>query len=218
MKLHQAIFHLSSTFRICHCCYKAKRNIGCCILVALSSSTAFSEDTGTTLATAAFKRTEHSITYDGRHFSIPYPDGDIPQHLGVCTDVVIRSYRALGIDLQQLVYEDMRANFEKYPAQRIWGQTRPDTNIDHRRVPNLEVFFARHGKNIAVTTNMTDYLPGDIVSWRLNGNLPHIGIVSDRVSTDGTPLIIHNIGQGPKLEDILFSYPLTGHYRYHPAG
>ncbi|MCI0505623.1 MAG: DUF1287 domain-containing protein [Gammaproteobacteria bacterium] len=167
------------------------------------------------LIDAAKDRTRHRITYDGSYFTIPYPNGDIPKHLGVCTDVLIRSYRQLGIDLQRLVHEDMSAHFELYPSKRIWGLTRPDKNIDHRRVPNLQVFFQRHGTSLPVSGNPADYKPGDIVTWMLPGNLPHIGIVVDEQSADGArPLIVHNIGEGPKKEDMLFNYKITGHYRF----
>lgn len=169
------------------------------------------------LVGAALARTNHTVTYDGAYRSISYPNGDVPSHIGVCTDVVIRSYRGVGVDLQQLVHEDMAAHFDAYPSRRIWGLTKPDSNIDHRRVPNLRAFFTRHGQSLPVSSNATDFKPGDIVSWMLPGNLPHIGIVSDRVDADsGRPLIVHNIGQGPKLDDMLFAYPITGHYRFAP--
>jgi hypothetical protein len=138
--------------------------------------------------------------------------GDVPSSRGVCTDVVIRAYRAIGIDLQVLVHEDMSANFPLYP--RLWGLPRPDTNIDHRRVPNLQRFLERAHANVGSGVG-AKYLPGDLVTWMLPGNLPHIGIVSDRFAADSArPLIIHNIGAGPAEEDMLFAYPITGHYRY----
>lgn len=168
------------------------------------------------LVAAAIERTRHSVTYDGSYLGIAYPGGDVPTTIGVCTDVVIRAYRAgLGIDLQKRVHEDMKAAFAAYPA--IWGLRRPDTNIDHRRVPNLETFLTRHGEALPVSTKAEDYRPGDLVTWRLGGNLPHIGIVTDQRSRDGKrPLVAHNIGRGPKLEDMLFNYPVTGHFRYLP--
>ncbi|MGX5200950.1 DUF1287 domain-containing protein [Aliikangiella sp. IMCC44632] len=167
------------------------------------------------LVKAAEERTEHFVIYNGAYRKIDYPGGDVPKRFGVCTDVLIRSYRALGIDLQQLVHQDMKQNFALYP--NIWGLKKPDTNIDHRRVPNLEVFFQRHGQALPITQNATDYLPGDIVSWRLANNLPHIGIVGQKRSSDGKrPLIIHNIGWGPKQEDFLFGAKIVGHYRYLP--
>ena len=165
---------------------------------------------------SAMAQTKSDVTYDGRYFKIPYPDGDIPTHLGVCTDVVIRAYRTQGIDLQELVHEDMKAHFRLYP--KLWQMKGTDTNIDHRRVPNLQVFFKRHGKSLSVTNQGSDYKPGDLVTWNLRsdgGSLPHIGIVTDQMSHDGKrPLIVHNIGQGPKLEDMIFDYKITGHYRY----
>lgn len=170
------------------------------------------------LAQAALERTTHDVTYDGRYQKIAYPMGDVPDSIGVCTDVVIRSYRQLGIDLQQLLHEDIRKHFKKYPNQQRWGLTRPDTNIDHRRVPNLRVFFTRFGSSLAVTEQAEDYLPGDLVTWKLNGKMVHIGIVAEEVSYTNAlrHLIIHNIGRGPELGDILFDYEITGHYRYSP--
>jgi len=168
------------------------------------------------LVAAALERTQHDVTYNGAYLRIPYPGGDVPARIGVCTDVVIRAYRAgLGVDLQQRVHEDMRRAFTRYP--QIWGLRRPDPNIDHRRVPNLRVFLTRHGRKLPVTRKPDDYRPGDLVTWMVNGNLPHIGIVTDRRSADGKrPLVVHNIGRGPRLEDMLFDYPVTGHYRYLP--
>jgi uncharacterized protein YijF (DUF1287 family) len=167
------------------------------------------------LIKAAKERTAHDVTYDGSYFSIAYPNGDVPANIGVCTDVVIRSFRKVGVDLQKKVHEDMSNNFDVYPSRRIWGLNNPDKNIDHRRVPNLRVFFARFGVSLEITNKAEDYLPGDLVTWMLPGNLPHIGIVIDEASSHGnTPLIAHNIGQGPRINDILFEYPITGHYRY----
>jgi uncharacterized protein YijF (DUF1287 family) len=171
------------------------------------------------LVAAAINRTSHTVRYDGSYVSISYPGGDVPANTGVCTDVVIRTYRALGADLQRLVHEDISNNFDAYPSRRIWGLERPDRNIDHRRVPNLQAFFTRHGQVLTTTDNPSDYLPGDLVTWMLPDNLPHIGIVTDRKHPrTANPLIVHNIGYGPKLEDLLFSYPITGHFRYAPAG
>lgn len=187
------------------------------IASALVSASLFASSFESKFIAAANEQTAQNIRYDGSYFSIPYPNGDIPPHLGVCTDVVIRAYRALGIDLQKLVHEDIAANFNVYPSNRIWGLTRPDTNIDHRRVPNLQTFFSRHGQTPPISKVPADYRPGDIVTWMLPGNLPHIGIVMDEVSPRGIPLIVHNIGRGPKKEDVLFAYDITGHYRYLPA-
>jgi len=171
------------------------------------------EDFGQALSRAALERTKHFVIYNGSYRKISYPNGDVPAHFGVCTDVVIRSYRALGMDLQKRVHEDMKAHFTSYPKN--WGLKRTDTNIDHRRVPNLQVFFTRKGKALKVTHNARDYQPGDLVTWKLNNNLPHIGIVVNSRSKDGKrPLIVHNIGLGPRLEDMLFDFTITGHYRY----
>lgn len=168
---------------------------------------------GRRLAAAAIERTRHQEIYDPSYVRIAYPLGDVAPDRGVCADVIIRSFRTLGIDLQVLVHEDMQHAFGAYP--HLWGLRKPDTNIDHRRVPNLETFFRRRGKAVAITHNATDYQPGDIVSWRLDNRLPHIGIVSERRTPDGArPLIVHNIGAGPKLEDVLFAFPLAGHFRY----
>ncbi len=167
------------------------------------------------LSEAALERTNHQVRYEPSYMKIPYPGGDVPEDTGVCTDVVIRSYRMLGIDLQKEVHEDITANFDLFPNRRIWGLDRPDPNIDHRRVPNLQVFFERNGERLAVTGNPRDYIPGDLVTWNVLGR-PHIGIVVNRIRK-GTDryMIVHNIGQGPVLEDMLFKYPITGHYRYY---
>jgi len=165
------------------------------------------------LVDAAKQRLEHVVIYDGSYQKIPYPMGDVDASKGVCTDVIIRSYRVLGVDLQELVHEDMVSNFKLYPS--IWGLNKPDSNIDHRRVPNLEMFFSRFGKTKTITTNPVDYRPGDIVTWRLTGsNLPHIGIVSDQKAASGNYQIIHNIGMGPQMNDMLFEHPITGHFSY----
>ena len=170
------------------------------------------------LVNAAYERTNHNVRYDGAYISIGYPNGDVPSSMGVCTDVIIRTYRKLGTDLQALVHEDISINFNKYPSKQIWGLTKPDKNIDHRRVPNLQVFFERHGKKLPISNNKRDYKSGDLVTWMLPGNLPHIGIVIDQISpSSGNPLIVHNIGRGPETQDMLFSYEITGHYRYVPS-
>jgi uncharacterized protein len=172
---------------------------------------------GARLVAAAVAQTARRVTYDGAYRRIPYPGGDVPAHLGVCTDVVIRAYRALGEDLQRRVHEDMKAAFRSYPQS--WGLRGPDANIDHRRVPNLQAYFRRRGAALPVPRDRDTarYRAGDLVTWMLPGNLPHIGIVSDRRSSDGArPLIVHNIGRGPEVEDMLFAYPITGHYRYRP--
>ncbi|CAM3392729.1 DUF1287 domain-containing protein [Flavobacterium longum] len=165
------------------------------------------------LSDAAISLTADEVVYDPAYFKIPYPNGDVPKGHGVCTDVVIRAYRKLGIDLQKEVHEDMAKHFSKYP--KIWGLKKTDTNIDHRRVPNLQAFFKRFGTSYVVTDNATHYKTGDLVTWMINGKLPHIGIVTHKKSADGKRnLIVHNVGSGQVLEDCLFTYPITGHYRY----
>ena len=167
------------------------------------------------LVAAAEERTHHAVRYEPAYMRIPYPGGDVPADTGVCTDEVIRSYRAVGIDLQKEVHEDMEQNFSAYPRKWRWLSSHTDTNIDHRRVPNLMVFFSRKGETLAITQRAEDYSPGDIVTWDLGGGVPHIGIVVDQKSADGGRyMILHNIGQGPKMEDVLFRWKIAGHYRY----
>lgn len=164
------------------------------------------------LVAAAIQRTHEDVTYDPSYYRLDYPGGDVPSDKGVCTDVVIRSYRKLGIDLQVELHNDMKAYFHRYPNN--WGLSTTDKNIDHRRVPNLMTFFERQGASKAVTDQSKDYQPGDLVTWDLGGGITHIGIVVDQKSDKGHPLIVHNIGRGPQLEDILFDYKITGHYRF----
>ena len=165
------------------------------------------------LADSAEVLTKQQVQYDPTYFRIDYPNGDVPANKGVCTDVIIRAYRKVGIDLQKEVHEDIKAHFDTYPKN--WGLSQPDKNIDHRRVPNLMTFFARHGIVKQTTSNPKDYQHGDIVCWNLGGGIMHIGIVSGKKSADGQRyLIVHNIGAGQVLEDCLFSYKIIGHYRY----
>ena len=165
------------------------------------------------LADSAFVLTKQQVRYDPSYFSIDYPNGDVPADKGVCTDVIIRAYRKLGVDLQKEVHEDMKSNFSKYPKN--WGLSKPDKNIDHRRVPNLMTFFTRHGDTKSISEDSKDYIPGDIVCWDLGAGLTHIGIVSRKKSNDNKRfLIIHNIGAGQVLEDCLFRYKIIGHYSY----
>ncbi|MFY2764505.1 DUF1287 domain-containing protein [Arenimonas sp. MALMAid1274] len=169
-----------------------------------------------TLLEAAHRQVGVTRLYDGAYVRLAYPGGDVPADRGVCTDVVIRALRATGLDLQKAVHEDMRANFAAYP--RNWGLRRPDRNIDHRRVPNLETWFRRAGHALPVTADAADYRPGDIVSWRLPGGLPHIGVVSDRkVPGADRYLVVHNIGQGARVEDVLLAWPPVGHFRVFRA-
>ncbi|MEM9529867.1 MAG: DUF1287 domain-containing protein [Pseudomonadota bacterium] len=186
----------------------------CCVAGLLLPAAAVAEPPAAALVAAALARTEVPVRYDGSYRALRYPGGDVPDHVGVCTDLVIRAYRTLGIDLQQRVHEDMSTDFAAYPSRRIWGLAAPDSNIDHRRVPNLRTYFERAGAAREVTRDPESFQPGDLVTWTLPGNLPHIGIVSDQSSSAGTPLIVHNVGRGPALEDVLFAYPITGHYRY----
>lgn len=166
------------------------------------------------LAHCAVELTKQKVVYDPSYFSIPYPNGDVPANKGVCTDVVVRAYRMIGIDLQKEVHEDMKAHFSLYPT--IWGLSGPDTNIDHRRVPNLMTYFERQGAELPISDLARDYRPGDVVCWNLGGAITHIGIVS-HLKANGTNryLMVHNIGAGQVLEDCLFSFNIIGHYRTH---
>jgi uncharacterized protein len=177
----------------------------------LSADASFAER----LVAAAKTQIGVTVSYDPSYQQIAYPNGDVPIERGVCTDVVIRAYRQLGFDLQQLVHEDMRGHFSSYPKN--WGLKKPDRNIDHRRVPNLQVYFTRFGKALGVSEVADDYLPGDIVTWRLPSGVPHVGIVADEKTWwTGRPKIIHNIGSGTAVDDMLFLFTITGHYRYQP--
>ena len=165
------------------------------------------------LSDSALTLTKQRVRYDPAYYVMDYPNGDIPADRGVCTDVIIRAYRKVGIDLQKEVHEDMKDNFDAYPKK--WGLDKPDKNIDHRRVPNLMVFFSRHGQVRAITDNPVDYVPGDLVCWNLGGDITHIGIVVNRKSKDKKRyLIVHNIGAGQVLADCLFDFKIIGHYRY----
>ena len=167
------------------------------------------------LSNAAISIIDPEVVYTPDYVGIKYPNGDVPAKTGVCTDVVIRAYRKLGIDLQKEVHEDMRANFSLYPNLKKWGLKTTDKNIDHRRVPNLEIFFARKGETLAITKNASDYKTGDIVTWLLAGDaIPHIGIVTHIKSNNGNPMLVHNVGSGQVLEDCLLSWKIVGHYKY----
>lgn len=185
--------------------------MGWCLLCALSTGRAAS----LSLPQAAREQIGVTIGYDPAYRRLDYPGGDVDPATGVCTDVVIRAYRVLGVDLQQRVHDDMREHFEAYP--KLWGLRATDRNIDHRRVPNLQTFFTRHGERLPVTAGAEDYQPGDIVTWRLSNGLPHIGLVSDRHNRVGVPLILHNIGAGTQEQDLLFAFEITGHYRFPVA-
>ena len=167
------------------------------------------------LLEGAYRQVGVTRIYDGGYRRIPFPGGDVPLERGVCTDVLVRAYRHAGLDLQLLVHEDMTRAFAAYP--RRWGLSRPDPNIDHRRVLNLATFFRRHGRTLPVSARPEDYGAGEIVTWRLPSGAPHIGLVADR-QRDGRPLIVHNVGSGARVEDVLFDYEVTGHYLYDPEG
>lgn len=179
-------------------------------LLALTSHAGSGFD-ATQLVAAARSQIGVTTHYDGSYRKLAYPGGDVPKMTGVCCDVIVRALRDQKIDLQQWVHEDMNRSFKDYPQN--WGLKKPDSNIDHRRVPNLACFFRRSGWALDVSTNATDYLPGDIVTWKLANGLPHIGIVSNKKTPTGTPLVIHNIGGGTQEEDVLFGFTINGHFR-----
>jgi uncharacterized protein len=165
------------------------------------------------LSNAALSIINPEVVYTPDYIAIKYPNGDVPANTGVCSDVVIRAYRKLGIDLQKEVHEDMKVNFSNYPTK--WNLKKTDTNIDHRRVPNLEVFFTRKGEKLLVSDNPADYKTGEIVTWMIGNKLPHIGIVTNKKSADGKrSMLVHNVGGGQVLEDCLFSYEIVGHFKY----
>jgi uncharacterized protein YijF (DUF1287 family) len=162
---------------------------------------------------SALAQTKQTVGYDPAYVRIDYPGGDVPINTGVCSDVVVRSLRRAGVDLQKEVHEDMKRNFSAYPNS--WGLARPDPNIDHRRVPNLMTYFKRMGKSLDISSVAKDYLPGDVIAWRLDNGLLHIGIVSNvRAGNTERHTVVHNIGAGAQLEDVLFAWRIIGHYRY----
>ena len=167
------------------------------------------------LVEAAREQIGVTTGYDPSYVSLKYPGGDVPEETGVCTDVVVRAYRGLNFDLQKEVHEDMKANFSKYPGR--WGLKKPDKNIDHRRVPNLQTFFERKNAKQSISKKAAHYKPGDLVVWDLNDKgLLHIGLVSNRTSRNGTPLVIHNIGSGAREENRLFDFTIIARYRFTP--
>jgi len=177
------------------------------------SGSLLAEGQAARLVRAARAQIGVTVIYDGSYRVLAYPGGDVPIGRGACTDVIIRAYRAIGLDLQVAVHEDMKKAWAQYP--RLWRLSGPDRNIDHRRVPNLATFFRRQGAALAIENDRAAYRPGDLVTWRLPSGAPHIGVVSDRRVGD-RPLVIHNIGAGAAEEDVLFSLVQTGHYRYLP--
>jgi len=182
------------------------------LLFILSTTTALPEEKTLILIAAARSQIGVTTSYNSSYMALKYPKGDVPIQTGCCTDVLVRAFRKLHIDLQQLVHEDMKSNFSHYPLK--WGMKAPDTNIDHRRVSNLMKFFERKADSIKISKNPQDYHPGNLVAWNLGKGILHIGIVSDRRTSDSIPLVIHNIGQGAKEENILFQFWIIGHYRY----
>jgi uncharacterized protein YijF (DUF1287 family) len=205
---------------------KTMRSLSIFISLALAASLAIAQSGKTDpqtkkeflkrLVAAAEERLHHAVQYDPAYVRIPYPGGDVPGDTGVCTDEVIRTYRAVGIDLQKEVHEDMEQNFSAYPRRWRWPAAHVDANIDHRRVPNLMVFFGRKGETLSIGQRSEDYAPGELITWDLGGGVPHIGIVvGQRSAMSGRYIVLHNIGQGPKIEDVLFRWKITGHYRYY---
>ncbi len=181
----------------------------CIINYAIAQESFYQE-----LADSAITLTHTKVQYDPEYYTLDYPNGDVPSDKGVCTDVIVRAYRKLGIDLQKEIHEDMKANFEKYPKN--WGLSSTDRNIDHRRVPNLMEFFKRKGKSLKITKEPHEYKPGDIICWELGNGLTHIGILVDKKSKNSKRnLVVHNIGLGQVLEDCLFDYKIIGHFRYN---
>ena len=177
--------------------------------VIFSQQSFSSED----ISKAAIELTNDEVIYDGSYYSIPYPNGDVPDGIGVCTDVIVRTYRLLGLDLQKEIHEDMKNNFERYPKK--WGLKKPDKNIDHRRVPNQMTYFVRQDASLTITNKSENYLPGDVVAWDLGGGVTHIGVVVDKKSTySDNYMIVHNIGAGQNIDDCLFDYKIIGHYRF----
>lgn len=162
---------------------------------------------------AAIEQSKVTTGYDPSWVKIDYPNGDVSSDTGVCSDVVVRAFRKAGVDLQKEVHEDMTRAWSEYP--RKWGASGTDTNIDHRRVLNLTTYFDRQGKSLPITNDRADYLPGDVVAWELSDGVEHIGILTNLSSEpDKHYLIVHNIGAGARVEDVLLSWKIIGHYRY----
>jgi uncharacterized protein YijF (DUF1287 family) len=190
-----------------------KKIISVLLFIGITLLISGQDNHGIRISKAALLLTQQEVIYDPAYYSLEYPNGDVPADRGVCSDVIIRTYRQLGIDLQKEVHEDMTAHFELYP--QIWDLGGPDPNIDHRRVPNLMLFFQRHGTVRPVSDDPADFEPGDIVCWSLGGTVTHIGIVADHRSADGYRYqVVHNIGNGQVLEDCLFDFRIIGHYQY----
>ena len=185
------------------------------ISILLFGNSIFSQESflSENISKAAVELTKYEVKYDGSYYSIPYPNGDIPDGIGVCTDVIIRTYRSLGLDLKKEIHEDMKNNFDLYPKN--WGLKKPDKNIDHRRVPNQMTYFERQGASLEISNESENYLPGDIVAWDLGGGITHIGVVVNKKSSKSDNyMIVHNIGAGQNIDDSLFDYKIIGHYRF----
>lgn len=190
-----------------------KQRILSLLFSLLISLIGYAQNPNSSLSDCAMELTKQKVRYDPSYFSIAYPNGDVPADKGVCTDVIIRAYRLKGIDLQKEVHEDMKVNFKLYP--NLWGLEHTDKNIDHRRVPNLMTFFERKARSLPISKKASDYKANDVVCWRLDGGLTHIGIIINQQSADNKrPLIVHNIGAGQVVEDCLFDFKIIGHYRY----
>jgi uncharacterized protein YijF (DUF1287 family) len=192
----------------------SRMHIRALILLLFVACTARAEDFGSCLVSQARQQVGVTLSYDPAYRRLAFPGGDVPADRGVCTDVLVRAYRLLNVDLQELVHRDMKSSWSAYP--KLWGLTRPDPNIDHRRVPNLATFFERHGSQLPIPARPEGYQAGDIVTWRLPSGVPHVGFVSDKASPSGVPLVIHNIGSGTREEDVLLAYTVTGRFRYEP--
>ena len=180
------------------------------LLMAVCATAALGQDGPLDLAKGAEAQVGVTLVYDPSYVRLRYPGGDVPPERGVCADVVVRAFRRIGIDLQARVHEDIARHFGDYP--HLWSLRRPDSNIDHRRVPNLMKYFQRQGKGLAISA---PYQPGDVVAWRLPNGLYHIGVLSQRRAPDGNHnLVVHNIGQGARTEDVLHAFDIIGHYRW----
>lgn len=212
--LHMKVLQFFLLFLLISCTGKSSINEKNAPDAVVEAQVPESTDFYSQLSRAAWSIIDGYIIYDPTYYKITYPNGDVPKGRGVCTDVIIRAYRVLGIDLQKLVHEDIKNNFSLYPSKRIWGLKAPDTNIDHRRVPNLQTFFSRHGEVLEIAKVPENYKPGDIVAWKLPNGLLHVGLVIDKKSNKGIPLAVHNIGGGQVAENVLFAWDIIGHYRY----
>lgn len=179
----------------------------------LISELAESPDPSKHLAAAAIGHSREPILYDNAYYKISYPLGDVPAGKGNEADVIVRCYRRIGVDLQQLIHEDMKENFREYP--QLWDALAPDPSIDHRRVANLARFFERHGESVPVSRDPADFLPGDIVVWTLANAEMHVGmVVPGPGENQDQPWVVHHMERTPAWADELFDFQIHGHYRY----